>query len=453
MDVVVVGAGLAGLRAARLLALAGQRVVVLEGSDRVGGKLRTEEVAGVRVDVGAEAMLNRRPEGVELARELGLEVLHPALASSRIWTRGELRRLPRSLMGVPLDVDDLADSGVVGEETLARVRAEPGLGPVHLAEGEDVSVGDLVAARFGDEVVDRLVEPLLGGVYAGNARLLSARAAVPQLVQYASRGSLLEQAAAVPTTYDAPVFAGLRGGMGTLAEALLDDLRERGVEVRLGVEVAALERTADGWRAQLDEGEAVAARQVVLAVPAPVQASLLAPHAPREAEELAGIEYASVGVITLAVPTEQAGALEAVGSSGFLVPPVEGRRIKAATFSFAKWGWVKEAGEAHGVRLLRTSVGRHGEVGALDVEDDELVRATLEELAAATGARLDPVATHVQRWHHGLPQYGLGHLERVARIRARLPEGIAVAGAAFDGVGIPAVLASADRAVEHLTSR
>ncbi len=224
MDVVVVGAGLAGLRAARQLALAGQQVVVLEASDRAGGKLRTEEVAGVRVDVGAEAMLNRRPEGVDLARELGLEVQHPSLTSSRIWTRGALRRLPRSLMGVPLDVDDLADSGVVSDETIARVRAEPGLGPLQLADSEDVSVGDLVAARFGDEVVDRLVEPLLGGVYAGNSRLLSARAAVPQLVAFAVRGSLLEQAAAVPTTYDSPVFAGLRGGMGTLADALRADV-------------------------------------------------------------------------------------------------------------------------------------------------------------------------------------------------------------------------------------
>ncbi len=181
-----------------------------------------------------------------------------------------------------------------------------------------------------------------------------------------------------------------------------------------------------------------------------MQADLLAPHAPAAARELSGVGYAAMAVVTLAVPSEQAAGLAAIGSSGFLVPPVEHRRIKASTFSFAKWGWVKEAGDARGVTLLRTSIGRHGEAGALDVEDAELVRVSLEDLAEATGVRLDPVDVHVQRWRHGLPQYVLGHLERVARIRGALPAGVSVAGAAYDGVGIPAVLASADRAVRDL---
>ena len=157
------------------------------------------------VDVGAEAMLNRRPEGVALARELGLEVVHPAVQSSRIWTRGALRPLPRSIMGVPLDLDELRESGVLSDAGLARVEAEqPGL-PVD----EDLSVGDLVASRLGDEVVDRLVEPLLGGVYAGQARRLSARATVPQLVFLANTGPLLDAEAPVGGL---PVFAGLPGG-------------------------------------------------------------------------------------------------------------------------------------------------------------------------------------------------------------------------------------------------
>ncbi len=158
MRIAVVGAGVAGLTAARDLADAGHEVVVLEGADEVGGKLRRRAVAGVVVDVGAEAMLNRRPEGVDLARALGLEVVHPTDAASRVWTRGALRPLPRSLMGAPLDLDQLAESGVLTPEGLARARDERVL-PV---EG-DVTVGDLVAARFGDEVTDRLVEPLLGG--------------------------------------------------------------------------------------------------------------------------------------------------------------------------------------------------------------------------------------------------------------------------------------------------
>jgi oxygen-dependent protoporphyrinogen oxidase len=213
--VLIVGGGIAGLAAAWDLS-ADHEVTLLEASDRVGGKLRLEQVAGARVDVGAEAMLNRRPEGVALAREVGLPLEHPAIASSRLWTRDQLRPLPRSLMGVPLDLDDLTASGVLGRG-LARVRREPSLPPSDLTD--DVSVGELVADRFGDEVVDQLVEPLLGGVYAGRAHEISARAAVPQLVAMAGRGSLLEAAAALPAS-DVPVFAGVPAAWACLPEAL-----------------------------------------------------------------------------------------------------------------------------------------------------------------------------------------------------------------------------------------
>lgn len=452
--VVVVGAGIAGLTAAHLLREAGREVVVLEASDRVGGKLRSEVVGGVQVDVGAEAMLNRRPEGVDLARSVGLEIEHPTLASSRIWTRGELRRLPRSLMGVPLDLDDLADSGVLSPEGLDRVRAEPTLGPEVLPDLEtcDVTVGDLVGARFGDEVVDRLVEPLLGGVYAGHARLLSARAAVPQLVRFAMRGSLLTQAAAqqaeMSSTYSLPVFAGLRGGMAALPETLA-----RGLDVRTDVTVRELRPAEHGWTLTVgsaDAPEEVHASAVLLATPAAPTAKLLVDVAPAASKALAEVESASMAVVTFAFRTGDVAALDATESSGFLVPPVEQRRIKAATFSFAKWGWVRAAGAEQGVAIMRTSLGRHREEASLQVPDEELVAASLTDLAEITGLRATPVDTHVQRWGAGLPQYAPGHLRRVEQVRDGLPPTLAVAGAAYDGVGIPAVVASAITAVEGL---
>ena len=443
-DVVVVGGGIAGLVAARGLAATGRDVLLLEASPQVGGKLRTTEVAGLPVDVGAEAMLARRPEGLDLAAELGAELVHPTTAVSGVWSRGALRALPRSLMGVPLDLDQLAASGVLSPDGLARVSAE-----VVTEVLDDVSVGDLVAARLGDEVVERLVEPLLGGVYAGHARSISAAAAVPQLLAMARRGSLLEQAATVPVS-TAPVFAALAGGMGGLPNLVRD---AGGFDVRTSATVRALGRTPSGWAVTVGpttHPETIEAGAVVLATPAAPTARLLAEVAPEAARELAGIEAASVAVVTLVLRAQDVPDTH-FGRSGFLVPPVEQRTIKASTFSFAKWAWVRDLDPD--LVVLRTSLGRHGEETTLQAADEGLVRVSLADLAAMAGVTARPVDTHVQRWGGALPQYAVGHLDRVARVRAAVADlpGLALCGAAYDGVGVPAVIGSARRSVASLT--
>ncbi|MGA9745834.1 MAG: protoporphyrinogen oxidase, partial [Nocardioides sp.] len=224
--VVVVGGGIAGLAAAA--AVRRERpevaVTVLESAADIGGKLARAEVGGVTVDVGAEAMLNRRPEAVALARAAGLDadLVHPATISANLWSRGRLQPMPRTMMGVPLDARALAESGVLSKPGLARVALD-GVLPATRIEDRDVSIGWLVEERFGREVVDRLVEPLLGGVYAGHARELSARAAVPQVVALLERDRSMMRAAAAASsgpTSDVPVFAGIRGGVGRLPEAV-----------------------------------------------------------------------------------------------------------------------------------------------------------------------------------------------------------------------------------------
>ncbi|MEO9326094.1 FAD-dependent oxidoreductase [Nocardioides sp. C4-1] len=440
MKVVVVGAGISGLTAAADLAAAGADVVVIEAGDRPGGKIRRASVAGVLVDVGAEAMVNRRPEGVALARSVGLDVVHPTTASSRIWTRGALRPLPRTLMGWPLDLDQLASSGILSAAGLERARR-----PVDVeTTPDDVSVGARGAARFGDEVVDRIVEPLLGGVYAGDARAISARAAMPQLISLAAGRPVPAGDASVP------VFAGIEGGMGLLVDRLA-----AGLDVRARTTARELRRTPAGFDVVTGPVPAPAVERcnaVVLATPAAASSRLLADLAPRAAAGLAAVEYASMAVVTLAfrVADLPPGLGEA---SGFLVPPVDRRRVKASTFSFSKWGWVRAAGEdAGGLALLRTSLGRHGDEVTLQRTDEALVADSLADLRDAVGLDAVPVDAVVQRWGGGLPQYAVGHVERVVAIRSDVDDvpGLAVCGAAYDGVGVAACIASGHAAAHRV---
>ena len=450
--VVVVGAGIAGLAAGAALRRRAPhvRVTVLEAAPTIGGKLARAEVGGVLVDTGAESMLNRRPEAVALAREVGLadRLVHPATITANVWSRGRMRPLPRTLMGVPTGTRLLGASGVISRPGLARVAVEPRL-PATRLEGHDVSVGWLVEERFGREVVDRLVEPLLGGVYAGHARELSARATVPQVVALLDEAPSMMHAAAVAVarTSDVPVFAGLVGGLGQLPDAVA---RSAGVEVRTSVTVRELTRSADGWDlvvGSAHDPEVVHADAVVLATPAHPTGRLLEQVVPAAAMELALVDYASMAIVTMAFRAHDMPATE---GSGFLVPPVDKRTVKASTYSFAKWDWVREAGGD--LVLLRCSVGRHREEETLQRPDDEIVQLALEDLADAIGLSVRPVDAHVQRWGGALPQYAVGHLDRVRRIRtavAAVP-GLAVCGASYDGLGIPACIASAELAATQI---
>ncbi|MGW5656947.1 protoporphyrinogen oxidase [Streptomyces humi] len=449
--VVVIGAGIAGLAAAHRLLARGARVTVLEAAGRVGGKLLPGEIAGVRVDLGAESMLARRPEAVALAREAGLagRLRPPATATASIWTRGALRPMPKGhVMGVPGTAAAL--SGVLSEEGLARIERDADLPRTEV--GDDVAVGEYVAARLGREVVDRLVEPLLGGVYAGDAYRISLRSAVPQLYQAAkTHDSLTEavreiQAKAAANQQTGPVFMGIEGGVGTLPLAVAESVRARGGEILTGAPVTELRRATGGWRV-VTGARVLHADAVIVAVPAPAAAALLAAESPAAAAELRAIEYASMALITLAYRRADA---DLPAGSGFLVPPVDGRTIKASTFASSKWGWIGD--EEPDVVVLRTSVGRYGETAVLGRDDAGLVDVSRHDLREATGLTATPLETRVTRWTDGLPQYPVGHHARVARIRehvGKLPA-LAVCGAQYDGVGIPACVASAYAAVDQL---
>jgi oxygen-dependent protoporphyrinogen oxidase len=476
--IAVVGGGIAGLAAALRLrdrVPPGTTITVYEQSGALGGKLHTGTIAGSPVEFGAEAFLTRDPAGgesaaVTLARRLGLAeaLVHPATGQAAIAFGGALVPVPGgTLVGVP---GDLAKVAALAHPVAERDHDAGGplLGP-----DEDLAVGELVRRRLGDEVVDRLVDPMLGGVYAGRADSLSLAATMPALARTARvegtlTGAVRAAQAASPRAPGRPVFATVEGGLSRLVSAAAEALvapagaapGSDAVQIRLGAAVRELVPTPTGWRMVIGptrDPELVEAEAVVLALPARPAARLLAGVDVGVCALIGRLDYASVALVTLALP---AAALPEL--SGFLVPATEGTLIKAATFFTTKWAHLRRP---DGLALIRASVGRYGEEHLLQRDDAELTATVHRELSALlggagsagngrSGAGLPaPVATHVQRWGGALPQYPPGHLDRVAAARATLRAThptLALAGAGYDGVGVPICVRSGEAAAEEI---
>jgi oxygen-dependent protoporphyrinogen oxidase len=460
--VVVVGGGIAGLAAAFFLRDEPVRLTVLEASPRLGGQLEVSEVGGVTVDVGADSTYARRPKTARLLKAAGLgeQVVSASTTATAIWTRGDIRPLPgRQFMGVPADMDELAKSGILSAEGVARAREDLRL--PWLDRDGDVSVADFVGGRLGREVVDRLVEPFLADAYFGRADELSFEATLTPLVsstrRYASlaaaAGSLLPEPA--PQGQEPPTgISTLLDGLGTLPGVLADAIRTSspGATLRTGTTATALTPAESGWRVTVTGASGPAridADAVVVAVPAGPAGKLLAgpAGADRAAAGLAEIPYAGTVIITLAYPHEALARLRKLGYSGYRVPSVDGRNVRAVTFSTAKWAHLD--GE---VDIVRCQAGGSGDDELLQRDDPDLVELAATELAAAGGVVGDPVASQVNRWAAAVPQYTVGHLDRIARIRAAVETrpGLAVCGAAYDGVGVGQCVASAQKAADQV---
>lgn len=449
----MVGGGISGLAAARALVEAGAEVTLLEADDRLGGKIRTSVFDGQPVDEGPDAFLARVPHAVELSKRLGLgdDLVSPGTGSASLWLDGRLQPLPTGLvLGVPVDFGPLAESGVLSPEGLARAQEEPSLPGLPITD--DLTIGDLIRERYGAEVHERLVDPLLGGINAGRTEELSLDVGAAQLAAVARRATSLtvglqEQRAANPPDPSAPVFYAPRRGMGALVDALTSSLGTSGAHLRTSAPVVAIERRADRWLVEGEDGSVDDADAVVVTTPAYVAAPLLAPHSPDAADVLAGIGYASVTLVTLAYDAD--AVTRPLDGSGFLVPRTEGRLLTACSVFSNKWPHLARSGSV----ILRASVGRAGDERGFDLDDDALVDAVHDELAGLLGLTAQPTATRISRWRRSFPQFPAGHLATMADLEAALRRdapGIAVTGAYRKGVGIPACIGAAQAAVANL---
>ena len=458
--VVVAGAGISGLAAAYELQRSGIEVVVLEAGDRPGGKIDSAPVGGLTVDSGPDGFVARDPAAAELCRRLGLgtELVEPAASGAFVWVDGRLCPLPdRSVLGVVWTADAVAGTGVVSEQAVDALArglardADPLL--------RDASVGEVLRPRVGDEVFERLVDPLLGGINAGSADQMSIEACAPPLYEAAQQGGPLGPALQRVVSAQgrdgdrettAPVFQSVRGGVTRIVDALAAELGEA---VKLATPVQSVEPAATRgagrrWRVTTPNSR-LDADGVILTCPAWESARLLEPLAPDAAAVLGDIEYADVALATFVVRDEHLA--RPLDGSGFLVPRSQGLLTTACSWTSSKWRHYAHEGLA----VLRVSAGRTDDRRWTDLDCAELVSTLAAELAvtgvvSAQDAARGRFEARVTPWLRSLPQYRPGHLERAAAVDACLADGtpgLVAAGAAFRGVGLPACIRGAQEAV------
>lgn len=450
--VAVVGGGIAGLAAADALVRGGARVTLLEADARLGGKIRSETIDGQTIEVGAESLMTYNPVAIELCQELGLE---PELTGAQrtdtsIWAAGRLRELPPGILsGLPNGVRSLLRTGVLPPLGVARASLDLIL-PARRPDHGDCSVAELVSGRLGRRALDRLVDPLLGTIYAADSERLSLRATAPQLEALSRRHrSLIRglRAAKPSPPSGGPMFVTLPGGLQRIVFGLEKRLMAglMAAEIRCGARAQLLEPGgAGGYRLLLDGGEQLAADAALIAAPADEAGRILQAIGPTVAGELRCIRYVPVVVVVLAY---DAGSEGWPSGAGFLVPRSERRLLGACTWLSNKWPHLAASGKL----WLRCSVARANVAQALALDDEQLVQAIVSELREA-GLAGAPVSAHVTRWERALPVYEPGHLDRVARIERgleRLP-GVALAGAAYRGIGAPQCIAQARDAAQRL---
>ena len=462
--VVIIGGGIAGLAAAHYLAQSSTPVQVslLEREPQLGGKLRTERIDDFLLEAGPDSFLSAKPRGVGLATELGLadQLQSPIPRRHRafVLSRGRLHPLPEGLSGlVPTRLRPIFASSLLSLPGKLRFAADLVLPP--RPAGDDESLAAFVRRRLGTDAYDRLVEPLMAGIYAGDGDRLSLAATFPQLrageLAHGGliRGVLANAASTASPGRARPGFLAPVGGLGDLVSALTQRLVAVGVDLRAGLAATKLRRApldqSSRYQVELASGSHLEADAIVLAAPAYVAGELLKDLDAGLARELLGIPHGSTAIVNVAFRRDQVA--HDLDGHGYIIPRIENRPILAATWVSQKWAGRAPAGFV----LLRVFLGRFGQEDVLTRSDSELIGLARTELAATVGAFGKPVLAEVRRWPWGMPQYVLGHLERLERIDAGVGRhpGLALAGNAYRGVGIPDVIGSGEAAARAVLNQ
>ena len=486
MRVAIIGGGIAGMAAAFELeqarsAGADVGYTLFEGREKLGGSLASETVHGVVLERGPDSFLSEKPAGAELCRELGLaDQLTPSNDANRktyIVVKNRLVPLPDGLMFlIPTKLVPTALSGLFSPATKIRM----GLELLHppRPSGQDESVAALVRRHFGQEAVDRLADPLLSGIYGGDATQLSARTVLPKLVEmeteYGSltRGMLAahkkmreKMAAAHSASANGggpgagvekrstprSIFTTLKGGLQQLVDALEARLNPKWI--RKSTAVSALDRVGDGWRVRTSGGDDTY-DAVIVASPAWAAGGMLAATDAGLGDELNAIPYSSSITVNLVFDESQLGRLP--DGFGFLIPAVERRAMLACTFVHRKFAGRTPTGKA----VLRAFLGGANNEALLNQSDEVLVATVRRELSEILGARvvgphIPAEATQVSRWRRAMAQYAVGHQERMERIKDRVAAlpGLRLAGNAYDGIGIPDCIRTGRNAAKELLAQ
>ncbi|QMV40582.1 protoporphyrinogen oxidase [Cohnella cholangitidis] len=483
--VAVLGGGMTGLSAAfYLLKLAKERgekleVTVIEGSDRLGGMVNTLRKDGFVIERGPDSFLARKLPMIELARELGIDGdltgTNPQAKKTYISMDGRLHPMPEGLtLGIPSDREKFMRTDLVSEEGKMRALEDLDIPAGDLAGDE--TVGRFLERRMGKEMVERIFEPLLAGIHAGDLYHLGLQATFPQFKQMVGEhGSLIagtreaqlaaakarakteadaQEGAGVganagETVLPPSVFLTFRNGLSTVIEALESRLIAEGCIIRLGAQAESLERISpereEGYRLQLADGSFVEADEVLFTLPAYGTAELLSPHV--DVSAMTNIRYISVANVVLAY--DEAGFKHNLDGSGFLIPRGEHRQITASTWTSAKWLHTAPNGK----RLIRCYVGRAGDEKGVELNDAVLAGVVQRDLQDLMGLTATPEFVEITRLRHSMPQYPVGHVDAIASFRQGLSErlpGVFATGAAFGGVGLPDCVAQGKQAAEEI---